>query len=747
MKTTESAPLLLEGFEAYDEVAGIEPSPLNSPFAANELQVAEGKGGAKRPPESAVVSPFSEAFTTVSAVDEDAAVTEMLLGELDDEEFTGALDMLLNEAAARHMRGSTGWSHEQAVPVLDPAGTTEWVEGIGTEVDRALAELEERFADRPVESVTDEEVDAALAAAIPRFESVADPLDAQELFWGGLKKKLKKVARAAKKVVKKGISVASKVMPLGIIYRRLRSLIKPLLRRVLARAIGKLPPSLRGPARKLARSHGLAREFEGEAESYAADFDSALAEAMTATDWEALEAELEHDTVAIDEEPNVAGVLDAARERLVQQLLEAEAGSSPVEDVEQFIPAAILPVVRTGIRLIGRRKVVNFIAGLLAKLIAPVVGKQLARPLSVQIADKGLGLLSLEAEAAGGRLGAEAVVASLEETLAEVFSMPEELLENELFVEAAVQEAFHAAAARHFPASFLKSGGAAGTGADGVWVMMPRATAPLYRYRKYSRAVPAQLTREMAREVVFSDGETLEERLSDAGETTWPVDIEVESYDLLPGAEPGQIAAFEAESAPPEEALLEFDTLEEAGPLPLPYEVREASRRPGRARRMVRVRVHGKTIRRRSPLSIRLDLSGPQPVIRLSLWVSERRAGDIARQLTNQQHRDVVAAFAAISRPPIRRAVAKRLGRILSRRRLPRDAEAVDTLSNQLFDGLLGAVAQQLPTMASTLSAAAKDPASGLTVIAAFPFDSADAIGSAAPGTPTLTIRAGRYRD
>ncbi len=281
-------------------------------------------------------------------------------------------------------------------------------------------------------------------------------------------------------------------------------------------------------------------------------------------------------------------------------------------------------------------------------------------------------------------------MATVEDTLSEVFSMSGELLENELFLEASVQDAFHRAATRHFPAAFLRpdvSGG--GTSNDtGVWVMMPRTTSPVYRYKKFSQTIPVRMTQPMAREVVFSDGETLEERLADADETNWPVDVEFEAYELLPTSTVGHVAAFESEADESSvDATLEFDSLEEAASLPLSSEMKRSGRGRGARRRFVRVTARGKKLRRRSPVSIRLDIGGSKPVLRLHIWVSERRAAALAANASQQRHREIVSTFSSIASDPMRRVVAQRLSRMLSRRKITLDESALAALSNQLFDG------------------------------------------------------------
>jgi hypothetical protein len=748
---------LLDG-AGYEATVPDASQSLVSPFAQHELFATTAEADAGYQSRFETSSPFSESYTTDDGVAMEEELTEMLLAELGDEEFTEALEALATEASGRYMSGAAGWHHEAGVPVIDPTDVEQWTESVGMQADQLLDELEQRFRDRSVESVTDEELDAAMARSFPQLEAFTDPLDAQEMFFGSLKNKLKKIANSAKNVVKKGIKLASKIMPLGIIFGRLRPIIKPLLKKVLAKAIGKLPRSLREPARRLAQKFGLqqASEFETEFEYFAAEFDMQVAEAITNSDayaLEALEAEALQEQMADTQEPNIAEQLDIARERLVQQLLETDPGDSPIAAMEQFIPLAIMPIVKTGIKLVGRKRIVSVVAGLLAKLIQPVVGRQLANPLSLQIADKGLALLSLEAEAESGRLGAEAIVAATEETIADVFSMPDELLESELLLEAAVQDAFHRAVARHIPGAFLRHDvvDSEHESERGVWVMMPRVTSPLYRYQKYSRAIPVRVPRAMARGVVFSDGETLEERLADEGVTTWPVEVEIEAYQLLPGSDVGHLTPFEmdGQSGSHHDAAMEFDTLDDAGELPLPPDMERSARRrprPGHNRRLIRVRAGGRGLRRKSPVSVRLDLGGARPAIRLHVWVGERRAHTMVDHLQKQQHREIVAAFKAITGDPMRLVVTRRLSAMLRRHKLPGDEAAITALTNQLFDGLLGSLANQLPGLAGTLATAAKNPARGLTVTATFTFPSKDAIGKGTVGSPTLTVHPGRHR-
>ena len=80
----------------------------------------------------------------------------------------------------------------------------------------------------------------------------------------------------------------------------------------------------------------------------------------------------------------------------MDELENLKEGENPAPHVENFLPA-VLPALRIATRLIGRPRVVGFLAGFLGKLISNLVGPQHAPALSRAMVDAGLKLLSLEA--------------------------------------------------------------------------------------------------------------------------------------------------------------------------------------------------------------------------------------------------------------------------------------------------------------------------------------------------------------
>ncbi len=796
---------------------GGPPSPqapptqaATSPFAAAVLTVEKGAAtpatvDGEDYVAHEVTTPFAGPMVTFEEADLEAEAFEALRAEFEDEEFAEALEALGDEAAARHLTASATWGQQAEALQVGESEATQWMESVAARADHLLTELEGQFADRPAGGLTEAEIDA-VAGYLPTDQELANrPLDAQELFLGRLVKKVKKVVKGVGKLVKKGVRAVGKLLPLGKLFGVLKKIVRPLLERVLKRAIGKLPPALRPAATKLAAKFGMGpggrakspspgptaapgtppaaatddsstdptAGAEGEdawgAESLADELDSFLAEAVLSPS-ESVVTELLAEFEAEGSPAGLSadgpyGALDAGRQKLTHQLLEAQPGRAPIEEMEEFVPVvmAAMKLIKLGVKVIGRKRVVGFVAKLLATLIQGMVGRQAATLLSRPVADAGLRLLGLEAEGVeDGTLGAEALVATAEDTIRDVMSHPAASLENELLLESLVHEAFASAAARHFPAEVLRPELVeedATDGERGIWVLFPRRAGRHFRYKKYSVVHPVRITRAVARSVTFSDGETLEDRLLDAGTRTWPVQGEVHHYELMPGAEYGHLAAFELEGEDESYAdgALEFEELTPSRPNPLPRPRPRAQRRrsgpapAGRRRapgtRAYRLKVKGVRLRPRPPFSLRLDVSGPQPALRLHLHVSERNAHRLVGHLEKKQPVQVVALLRGLVGPTVRQAIAGRLGRKLAKRGIT-VAEGVPAKAADAIAEAIGrTVAGQLASAAAELTTAAKDPAAGVTLTFAFTFDDKAALASGTVADPALTVRSGQHRD
>ena len=405
--------------------------------------------------------------------------------------------------------------------------------------------------------------------------------------------------------------------------------------------------------------------------------------------------------------------LDAARARLAQELQEAPAGVSPIAEVEQFIPVvmAALPIIRIGLGIIGRDKVVRFLADKLAGLIKGHIGPEAAQTLARPIVDIGLRMLTLEAESGGAAtVGAEAMVATLEDTVRTLGELPAEAFADPIRLEAETQEAFAAAAARHIPRSLLARRLPTVETSDGVgvWVYMPRATRPCYRYKKFTRVYQVPISQPTARAIRFPAGDTLERRLLDAGARVWPVQTEVHLYETLPGTQLGHLAAFEGEQGVGEagETALEFETLTpEAAAMLVKEPGLGASKRGRRSRRLFRVAAPGLRIRRKKRFVVRIDTTAAAPVARLHVRLSEREAHEAAAALGKQAHAQVVAQLRTTLGPAFRAALTARLTRHLAAKAdgaVPPDRPAA--LAEAMINGALAALSASLPASAAVFA-------------------------------------------
>jgi len=687
-------------------------------------------------------SPFTDGFASPEESEREQRDLEVLLAELEDEGFAEVVDGLVNEVAGRHLMAASSWPDQQEADGVAEAETTAWTESFAESVDQSLAGFEARYEHRRVDSLTEEEVGALLS----EYERDAD--SASEQFLGGL---IKKAVKVAGSVARGAVSGLSRLMPLGKIFGLLRKVVRPLLRRVLAKAINRLPAALRGPAGQLASKLGLRESETDEVGALAEGFDTQFGELLLATSDAAQsemlnEAELESQTSR--EDPLAR--LDQARARLARQLTEAEPGRPPTEQLEQFIPVvmAALPLIRVGVKIIGRGRIKGFLAKQLATLIQGYVGPQAARALAPHVADAGLRLLSLEAETSE-QLGAEALVSTLEEAIAQVATLPAEALEDPLRLEAEIGDALAEAAVHHLPRELLREDLPGHESADeaGPWVPMPRA-GRARRYRKCARRFDVNITRPQAHHIELPGADTLEERLLDAGVASWPVSAEVQLFEATFGTHLGHLAAGEGQDV----IATEFEELSPANAgmlLGRPGLGSRTALSGQTGRRYFRLVVPGrKVVRPRSRIHLRLRAQQTRPELRVHVRLGERLAHHVSGLLARNSQAEVVALVARLLGPRVQESISTRLTRMLAR---GTGAAVQPARSQQLaahiVEALKAGLAKQLPESAAALAAAAKDAAPGLTLTFAFSFADKQSLAGGMPGAPTLTVRPGVQND
>jgi hypothetical protein len=545
---------------------------LETPF----LEVA---GTGWTPPATASEAPFlpetpfvSEYLDGDEVVRPEEPALRQLLEDLYDSEFDEAIADLVSEAET--YVAELGLSEAEADGPRAERMLEAWIEPLRRDTQGMLLGLGEAFEAEDLSTISEARVDSIFA----RFEPVNTEYGPVfHGFLGSVWNKAKKLAHGAIKAAKSGIAAVSKLMPIGIILRKLAALARPLLNRVLRFALNKLPVEYREPARLLARRFlgiNVAEALDEEDEEFDEtewEMEEALEdEEQPATgdvrelqeffDAEAVglvfaPSEHEQDLYLAEASasstasaPSPLTELDTARNGFIDGVARLDEGADPTPLVENFVPA-ILPALRLGIRLAGRPRVVRFLAGYLGRLIAPYVGPSVTPGLSRAIVDAGLRVMTLEAEGeeteATPAVAAEAFAALVEDTVAKVARLDEEDLTDEALVEEAAYTAFQESSAANFPptvlspeAEFLESGRA-----GGIWIPMPR-NGPR-RYRKYSRVFNVVIHPAAAQSIHTFSGRPLSAFIRDRFGRSGPVRARIHLYQATPGSTLGGIARAE----------------------------------------------------------------------------------------------------------------------------------------------------------------------------------------------------------
>jgi hypothetical protein len=393
------------------------------------------------------------------------------------------------------------------------------------------------------------------------------------------------------------------------------------------------------------------------------EFDEMFAQAMLSDNEGDMELQLARASAGANGAAPVFADLDEARERLGDDLANLKEGENPAPYLENFLPA-VLPALKIATRLIGRPRVVNFLAGLLGKLIGNLVGPQQTPALSRAMVDAGLKLINLERpDEEEVRQTLSPVTATVEETLARVASLPDHVLDNQELLEGFALEAFEQAAAANLPALFSERTyqqrpGLLEGGLNAAWVMLPIRRP---RYKRCSRTFNVRITPHMAEAIETFDGAPLSEYLQD--QLGYPegedVPAEIHLYEVVAGGSAADIARGETETpglgAADEVTLSQLQPLthESAGVL---------FGRPGLGRRLMwgtgirtvapgqrlfhmvvgrrPVTIIGPRGRRRIRRLVRIDavLDTTRDQIRVCVFLSEVQAQRLAVRLRQQTH-------------------------------------------------------------------------------------------------------------
>lgn len=530
-------------------------TPIDAPAAPGEPAPGRSTDRLGFLPWTENESPFAESPSVVGFGSEVDSELLEVVGQFRDEEFDEAVANLVDEVQERigeRFEGEAGLSeHRERLADAHLAP-------IGFEAEQYVDKLATGLAGMDVGSLTEQQLDEVLAG----FDVATPSLSpAGEEFLSKWVKKAKNVVSTVVSTAKKvGAKVLGPVVEAAL--KRLRKLVNPMLKRVLAFAIGKLPTNLQPAARTVAGKLGFEAEvavesfLEGVAFSpavrtdpiaLAESFDFALAEIVTGGA-AGVTAELESFGAGDYEEEGGSSdeleILGQARAQLLAQVDSARGGEDLAPAIEQFVPA-LLGALRIGIRLAGRPRVVGFLAKAVAALIGKWVGPQLAKPLSSAIVDTGLRLATLESAepGAGEDEGGPAVLAAtIEDTVRRFAENEEFVFEDEDLAQLALAEAFDEAVAANFPAQFVRPDLRLAPSLGGSFV--PKQPRSRSSYRKFSRIPEIEITPQIAAAVRVRSGTTLGAAMRAAGLPV-PGNYRIHVFQSVPGTTLRRVAQVE----------------------------------------------------------------------------------------------------------------------------------------------------------------------------------------------------------
>lgn len=238
------------------------------------------------------------------------------------------------------------------------------------------------------------------------FDNIVDAYDipgTQYGLFGWVKKKVKKLFKKVKKVAKKvwkGVKkFASKFNFVKIALNKLKRMLKPFLRKIIGRVLKYIPARLRPLAKKALRRFGITADIESFYGADAMDGANPNVDDIIQQFNQQVESITSQGFTGTDE----FGSFDSNQNNpALQQAIHSYARSLATdgmnnlqENTENFV-TAVLTAIRIGIRIIGRKRVIRFLAKQLAKLIKRWVGRRLAYPISKAVVKGGFRILNLE---------------------------------------------------------------------------------------------------------------------------------------------------------------------------------------------------------------------------------------------------------------------------------------------------------------------------------------------------------------
>lgn len=471
----------------------------------------------------AAESPFSRTYEPSGTGAKSSPVAEEyvnLLGELDNQEFVESLYEMASDLEERwrsNINNELAMGNNYQAYVARQA--KDYFEPLQREFNGMIEKLAQHFSGNDLAGLNESAVEQ-LFETIEYDHSALTP--AQDQFLGNVFKKVRSVASTVTNLAKKGANLLGKLSPLHLILKKLEPLMKPILDRVLKFAIGKLPKNLQPHAQGLAKKY-LNQEtpFAGT-DNYAmeetsldaiqTELDNNIAQLLfTPDENEANNIILNYETAADHLERNEAynnetyggAALDAARQQFINELRNLQEGENPAPAIERFLPVAIMalrPAVKIALKMVGRKRVIDFLAGMLSNLISKYVPSNISKPLASNIIDVGMSAIGFEVqETTQSDIAYETIANTIEETIQHMTGLTDEVLSDNERLAVHTLDAFEKAAADNFPAQYIRSE-LRPNRQKAIWVKMPRRS-PVKFYKKFTHIYDVTIDPKAAAEV------------------------------------------------------------------------------------------------------------------------------------------------------------------------------------------------------------------------------------------------------
>ncbi|HRH48111.1 MAG TPA: hypothetical protein PLP23_05155 [Panacibacter sp.] len=543
----------------------------------------------------AAYTPFSNEFEKVDTTQSEFEADEKeqqyyeILDELYDREFETAVYNMVNEMRENFM------SYEAENPFVNEAQTaqlaSQYLQPVLNEANNLFNEMATVLETMPIQQMSETELEAALDNIYSQRESNLTP--AQEFFIKKLHNKGKAAAKATAKK-KGGGKILKKV------FEKLGPIVKPLIEKVLNLALNKLPPDVRKIAKEFAKKlfnrkktqrdntdradatddtddisysnkndddaddndeqtdnseEGNENDdsYTGEdgetpttypVQNIQAEFDYYITRYIQ-TDNETLQQNLLNEYENnVEKEAIETNALHEAKEQFIQELENLKEGEDPAPALENFIAEAIKAaqkIAKIAIKIIGRDKVVAFLANLMAKWISKYIAPDKALKLATVMADKGLKLLKLETgEPKNARAVYEAIAHTVEEAATKITALPDAVLNNPEVLAQEAYMAFENAAAAYFPDNVIRYEARESETGDGHWQSKGN-------YYKHTKTFETALDVNKLKSIETFGGVSLYDFITDTLriQSPKPVDVKIHLFQASRGATLSAIAKNE----------------------------------------------------------------------------------------------------------------------------------------------------------------------------------------------------------